>query len=225
MKKGNLVFQCDLKPGIVRIGYVNVPWHSTTNMTSYQIYGRHIIHGPIAFGQGGVIIVKREGTLETGNCNWFHRNVLIICSTRITIDDGSSVAWQSQLIDSNLHYMVKDGVIHNNLSKNIYIGKNVWVGNRVSIMPGAYIPSKSIVASNSLVNKNFSSSSEELLIAGSPARIIRGNIRRAQYEGRDNCGSIFSADKDIKSFFCRTGLQEIEIDNIGFREHLKYSIV
>lgn len=225
IKKGNIVFRCELKPGIVRIGYVNVPWHSTTNKTSYHILGRHIIHGPVSFGEGCQIIVKREGLLETGNCTWFHRNVRIICYKHITIDDGSCVTWEDQLIDTNFHYMVKDGIIHNNLSDDVYIGKNVWIGNRVSVMRGAYIPSKSIIASNSLVNKDFSSSSEEVLIAGSPAQIVRCNIKRAQYEGRDNCGSIFIADSDIKRFFDITNISEIDIENKEFNEYLKSTIV
>lgn len=225
MKKGNIVFRCALKPGIVRIGYVNVPWHPLTNKTAYHILGTHIIHGPVAFGPGCSIMVKQGGILETGNCNWFHRNILIICLEHITIDDGSSAAWDTQLLDTNFHYMVKDGVIHNNLSSDIYIGKNVWVGNRVSIMQGAYIPSKSIVASNSLVNKNFSSNSEGLLIAGSPAKVIRENIRRAQYEGQSNCASIFSADHDIKKFFDETKNKDIDIENEEFKEYLKSIIV
>ena len=54
------------------------------------------------------------------------------------------------------------------MSKPVSIGNFSWIGNRSTIGPGAKLPDYTIVASNSFVNKDFSS-----LIGGIPAKLIR----------------------------------------------------
>lgn len=55
----------------------------------------------------------------------------------------------------------------------IKIGKNVWLPWRVFIMPGVEIGDNVVIGANSLINQSFSSN---LLIAGSPAKIIKENF-------------------------------------------------
>jgi acetyltransferase-like isoleucine patch superfamily enzyme len=59
----------------------------------------------------------------------------------------------------------------------IVIGDYVWIGNRVTINKGSMIPNCSIVASNSLVNKDFSQYGSGIL-AGCPAKFISSTKRR-----------------------------------------------
>lgn len=68
-----------------------------------------------------------------------------------------------------------------NPPEDIVIGDNVWVGMRVMILKGSVIPSGSVVAAMSLVNKKFEE--ENALIAGVPANIVRSDIewRREDY--------------------------------------------
>lgn len=186
--------------------------------------GKHIINGPVAFGEDSQILFKPEGVFETGDCTWFHRNILIICYKYIKVDDGNCVTWEDQIIDTKFHYMIRDSVITNNLLSEVIIGKNVWIGNRTTIMRGAYVPCKSIVASNSLMNKKFSEYIEYVLIAVSPGKIVRTNIKRAQYKGVGSSGSIFSADAEIRSFFKQENLQEINVTDKSFKEYLNSSL-
>ena len=57
----------------------------------------------------------------------------------------------------------------------IYIGNHVWIGNKATILTESFIESGSIVAANSLLTgrKKFSNN---CIIAGSPAKVIRKNI-------------------------------------------------
>lgn len=61
-----------------------------------------------------------------------------------------------------------------NEPEDVIIGDNVWIGARNMILKGASIPSHSIVGAQSVVNKKFEE--EHVLLAGSPARIVRKGV-------------------------------------------------
>ena len=59
-----------------------------------------------------------------------------------------------------------------------------WFGNRCNIMKGTITPNNTIVASNSLCNKDYSDIPEYSLLAGSPAKLKNKGIKRL-FEGID----------------------------------------
>ncbi|MBO5948524.1 hypothetical protein J6Q66_06795 [bacterium] len=61
-----------------------------------------------------------------------------------------------------------------NAPQDIIIGNNVWITSRCTILKGSQIQNNTIVGANSLVNKKFQE--ENIVIAGSPAKIIKKNI-------------------------------------------------
>ena len=61
-----------------------------------------------------------------------------------------------------------------NEPKDVIIGDNVWIASRVTILKGSQISDNSVVGACSLVNKKFTE--KNVIIAGSPAKIIRRNI-------------------------------------------------
>ena len=105
-------------------------------------------------------------------------NVRIICFNQIVIED-SHITWDCQIMDSSFHYIesLEDGTIQP-LTRPVHLGKHVWIGNRTTITAGAIIPEETIVASHSLVNKDFSEVGPNCLIAGIPAKVVKKGIRR-----------------------------------------------
>ena len=94
---------------------------------------------------------------------------------RIEIGDDTFIARECIIRASDGH------TIYDNLTKlpinppdNIIIGKNCWITSRCIIIKGTVLPDNTIVAANSFVNKKFTE--EHILIAGSPAKIIRKNV-------------------------------------------------
>ncbi len=85
------------------------------------------------------------------------------------------ISWECQIFDTNFHYMVDS---RGNIMKKdgeVCVDDNVWIANRVSIAKGSFIPRDSIIASNSLVNKDFSKS-ESGIFAGIPAKLMKPAI-------------------------------------------------
>ena len=61
-----------------------------------------------------------------------------------------------------------------NKNQSVYIGNHVWVGADALIQKGARISDNSVVATRSIVTKQFDQGN--VVIAGVPARIVRENI-------------------------------------------------
>ena len=97
------------------------------------------------------------------------------------------MAWDVQIIDSSFHYIElveKDSQVPK-LTDPIELGDNIWIGNRTTIAKGARIASWTVVASNSLVNKDFSDCAPYCLLAGAPAKIKATGMHRIFDEARE----------------------------------------
>ncbi len=99
------------------------------------------------------------------------------------------ISWECQIFDTNFHYMEdKFGDIYRK-DGEIFIGNNVWIANRVTIAKGAKIPNDSIIASNSLVNKDLSDTVSGLY-AGCPAKLVKENVH-----------AVFSLEGQLNEYF------------------------
>lgn len=73
----------------------------------------------------------------------------------------------------NHHIFDKNSGIRINYSRDIDIGKQGWIGEGVSLLPGARIGCGSIVGEGAVTSSQFP---DHVIIAGSPAKVIRENI-------------------------------------------------
>lgn len=103
----------------------------------------------------------------------------IMCFNSISIGFHCDLTWETQLIDTSFHYIKRSGEdIPQELTAPIVLGDYCWIGNRSTISKGTVLPSYSIVASNSIVNKDFSSCGERCFYAGMPAKCKTTDIVR-----------------------------------------------
>jgi acetyltransferase-like isoleucine patch superfamily enzyme len=100
-------------------------------------------------------IVYEEGSIRIGTDCMFSHNVEL---------------WQT---DTHPIFDLKTGE-RINYSKNIIIENKVWMGTNSVLMGGAYISEGSIVGAHSITSSKFTT--KNVIIAGSPARIIRSNV-------------------------------------------------
>ena len=178
--EGKVIINGDLYPGIIRIGRHDRYPETRVSRTIWVINGKIVFNGKFSFFRGSYIMVARGAELVFGSGDYpsCGANTRIICFKKIVIEDAH-ITWDCQIMDSSFHYIesVDDGNTHP-LTRPVYIGKHVWIGNRSTITPGAVIPQETIVASHSLVNKDFSGEGSNCLIAGIPAKVVKKGIRR-----------------------------------------------
>jgi len=185
--------------GIIKFG-VPVTFRMITFTTIHkEIIGKNISHWT---NEGTVSFTGDHIRFGTGCCITAYKNSSITFDKNVTIGGNSKImsqetiviganlrtAWDVQIIDTNFHYS-KNSVSNEVFQKQapIIIGKDCWIANRSSLMKGAKIPDGTIVASNSVVNKQFNIPINEnsIFIGGAPAKIIGFNISRMLLTGEE----------------------------------------
>lgn len=147
-------------------------------------YGTLFINGKLEFRRGCIIDIK--GTMECGNDVLFGPRCRIRVHNKAFLGDCIRIAHETQLFDSNFHFSEKvDEPGFYPISKPITIGSYCWVGNRSTLSPGVVLPDYTTVASNSLVNKNFSSLAKYSTIGGVPAKFLREGYTRVWDTNRE----------------------------------------
>lgn len=173
--KGKIVLDTpDIYSGMIKIGKRDYYIATAVQKCIWTISGTLIFHGPVKFLQGSYLLIADNGTLEIGGRDGiFGTNIRIFCFDRITIGRNVRMAWDIQLMDSSFHYIEltqKDNLVKP-LTKPIVLGDNIWVGNRTTFSKGAIVPDQTVIASNSVVNKDFTGIEPDSLLAGTPATV------------------------------------------------------
>lgn len=181
-KRGVIVLD-KIKSG-VKIGYLKYPMHPGKGMGTLIRIGsgnaRLYLGGEdINIYKGcSIILAYPESKLSIGNDTLINQGVMLYCSNSVTIGEHFSCGWDSQIYDSNFHY-VFDEQNHTiaNRTRPVKIGRNVWIANHVTVATGAQIPSYSIIAANSVINKDYSEiTTKGNFFAGSPAKLKRTGL-------------------------------------------------
>ena len=165
---GSVVIDGPVTPGMIKIGKRD--YYVTTSIPQciWTIRGAIRFRGPLSFGFGSYVMVSDGAELTFGSKgSYFGTGVKIICFNRIEFGNAVHVPWECQFMDTSFHYIENraSGEIPP-LTRPIRIGTHVWIGNRTTFTKGAIIPDDTIIASNSLVNKDFSALEPYCLLAG-----------------------------------------------------------
>lgn len=150
-----------------------------------DIKGTLVLNGIVEIGNGCLLRVEENGKLIFGNKVRIGAFSKIICEESITFGNEIGVNWESQIFDTNFHY-IKEVNTEKILPKTapVIIGSYNWFGNRANIMKGTITPDNTIIASNSLLNKNYTNTPPYSVLAGTPAKFIRSGVKR-MFEGVD----------------------------------------
>ena len=137
-----------------------------------SIDGEVEFYGCCSIGTNSSLIIRRNGHLKIGKMVFLGANNLILCEKAITIGDEFMSSWCCQFIDSNTHEIIDINTkIKSEATKAIYIGKHCWLGNHSTVNKGGRLCDNTIVASYSLINKDYSHMGDFCVFAGIPANL------------------------------------------------------
>ena len=173
--KGSISFDCPIKTGLVKLGFETLGISDKKyNRTIWHNNGKIIFKAGAEFGNSMKICVFKGGVLRVGDSCGFTGNSTIICSKNISIGSQCLISWECQIMDTDFHKIFNQQKDIINNPESIRIGDSVWVGSRVSILKGSIIPANSVIASGSIINKEFSH--ENCIYGGIPAKSLRQDI-------------------------------------------------
>lgn len=141
-----------------------------------------IFKGPGYMGNGSAIEVGKDGLIIFGKNFGITSSFRIVSRKKITIGDNFSSSWEVQVFDTDFHEMEHVVTGERNIStKEIVIGNDVWLGNRCTVLKGAYIPSRSTVACNSVFLEHSCKNEQNVIYAGIPARPVKTGWTRVEF--------------------------------------------
>lgn len=121
--------------------------------------GTIIFKGHCNIGSGSGISVGRGGCIIFGNNFQATQGLRIVCYNNITFGENTLIGWNNMFTDTHFHNLSDTNkVVLSNQNKCIFIGDDRWFGLNCSTMPGSKIPDKCVIASNSLLNIEYSDS-------------------------------------------------------------------
>lgn len=173
--KGKIIIDGGAFPGMIKLGLHGVSIYKN-NGIMIQNNGCIVFKGQCNIGSGAKLSVGKGAVLTFSDYFSSTAEMKIVCSNRITFGRNVLIGWECIFMDTNFHeLMTIDGKPYGNVSEPIRIGNKCWFAFRNVIMPGTIVPDGCVVASNSLLNKDYSPHVYSL-IAGSPAQIKREGI-------------------------------------------------
>jgi acetyltransferase-like isoleucine patch superfamily enzyme len=200
-KMGKIILQGKIQPVMVEIGLRNT-------------HGKYKAKG--YFSNDGVIKVKEHFRIDTGGVFinssniYVHNNVFAsdsyidIHNGNLIIGNGTRLAAGVTIMNDDSHFIMdtKTGKV-NRCFSDIVIGDYCWLGRNVFIAKNTVLPNYTIVSAYTVVNKDFSEASQNIVIAGSPAKVVATNKRRIFNLGKQ---------EQIKKQFLETQEKHIFID-------------
>lgn len=165
---GKITLRGDLKLGMFRVGFHEVPICDFRDKTILNIKGELICNGIFHVGNGAKIRITDRAVLAVGNNFGISASSTINCYKKITVGDDVLFAWGCLVMDSDTHpiYDEDDKLI--NANKEIVIEDKVWVGCNTIILKGTHIPRNCVVGAGSIVSgHNFTSNT---IVTGNPAK-------------------------------------------------------
>ncbi len=164
----------DLRVGLIRIGYHEadgVDCYNAHTIINVAKYGKIIFQNDAHIGQGAILRVNERGKIELGKNFAISGTTSIIASGSIRFGDDVQLSWNSQIMDSDAHKIYDEDGNWINPPKEIQIGNKVWMAANCTVMKGVKIADNTIVASNSLLNKEFIEGN--FIIGGQPAKVLK----------------------------------------------------
>ncbi len=138
--------------GILKLGIsYNIP---NKMIVQIEKNGQIIINGNVSIGRGCKIVIGENAKLEINNNSYINECSKIVCMKRIIIGENCALAWNVNILDTDYHFIIKNGTVKER-EKEVIIHNKVWVGCNSTILKGSIIGENSIISANSLVNTNI----------------------------------------------------------------------
>ena len=172
-----LDFDPSLNNNRIYFGGKALNWMPEPSSTPTVFYIEGVMHikAGFYFGSGGGIEVDRDAVLSFGNNFNATAKCTIICRNSISFGDNVLTSWDTLIMDSDQHTIIKlMGKENKNYDGSIQIGNDVWISSKVTILKNTVISRGSVIGSNTVMHGKFER--EKVLIAGNPAKIYRENV-------------------------------------------------
>lgn len=141
-----------------------------------SVEGTLLLNGKCVFGCSNTIKIRKGAEVIVGDNSIFGAENLIYSEKSLSFGSNFLSSWKCQFMDSDTHRITDITTSKVSISVSpVVVGNHCWIGNNVKINKGVCLPNETIVASNSVITKNFMQEGENCVLAGIPAKVVRRN--------------------------------------------------
>lgn len=177
-KGGKICINSDeIQRGMIKIGitpFPTFPSKGLRSMIRFQGNSTITFGKDVSLMKGCSLVATYGGKITFGNDILINQHLLIYCNSSIEICNHVRIGWRVQIYDTPVHCVIDTATGEIKApNKSVLISDNTWIGNHATISAGAQIPPFTIVASHSLVNKDFMQSPGSVIggmLSGTPAK-------------------------------------------------------
>ena len=176
----------------------------------------HLVFGnDIRIKRGCTLCIYNNATMQIGSDFMMNSLSRLYCKKKLVIGNHCRIGWESQVYDSNFHYMYNDKKKSiGSFSGYVEICDNVWITNRCTITKNVTIPPFSIISSGSLVSKDLSHvASKGNLFVGRPAELKATGVFRIVNEKTQSALHKEFKKTGTDTLFIEEGLHEEWLSN------------
>ena len=176
---GTIKIEVPLKRAMITFGQKFELMTTSKGIGQFHLSGNLIFKGYTHIAKDCFLYVGENATCTFGNMSALGSDVKLICTNNIVIGEWTGIGYESQILDTNSHPMLNTETCEDySIMSSIVLGDYNAISNRVSIMPGTKTSHNIVIASNSVLNKDYTNLGSEILIGGIPAKLIRENFAR-----------------------------------------------
>ncbi len=184
--KGRIVLNGHITTGMVKLGHYGVSLYPNSGIMIENHGGTVVFSGKCNIGNNSYISVGEKGKVVFGNNFTSTASFRLASYYNIEFKDNVLCGWNCMFIDTDFHKLTMTD--SNNYPKafdKIAIGNDCWFALNNTIMKGTKIGDYTVVAGNSLLNKDYSKY-DHCLLAGSPAIVKKTGIYRDRFNDKIN---------------------------------------
>lgn len=181
--KGAIHLETTPRFRMIGLGYPGNSMKSSNGNVFWENKGGTVVFkGKFGANPDFSLKVEKDAELVFGtNCS-FGQNNFIACQSSISFGDDLLSSWDNQFFDHDFHrFFSIESKELTTASKPIVIGEKVFIGARCTILKGTTIPFRSVVGTNSVLNKHYGDHTGTL-INGNPAVAIPRKLTRVVTE-------------------------------------------
>ena len=151
--------------------YIGV-YHTVAQPTTLTLMrnARMIVGSNVMIHRGAKIVVHEGGELQIGEDTYINELARVHCKKRIVIGKNCAIAWNTNILDTDLHYIYDESGKQMNTEKDIHIGNDVWIGANSTILKGTYIEDNCIIAAHSIAKGELHSN---YIYGGNPIKQLK----------------------------------------------------
>lgn len=168
-----------IKRGMIGFGQKFETTTQPKGIANFILKGELVFKGHAHIGRDYLFYVGNDAYCEFGYMGCLGSDVKLVCTKKIVIGQWTGIGYESQLMDSNFHPMINTvSGKHYPMNGEIVLGDYNAFSNRITVMHGTMTPDHCVIASNSLLNKDYRPLGSKVLIGGIPAKLIKTDFAR-----------------------------------------------